>query len=377
MESLLCQLADNLPAPIAVLDRRGVFRYTNQRTRTFYGYQNGAALDFSIETFTPRKIDAERQIRYLASAIEQGREGKMVAQHRALNREDVFYVEITWTVVDFEGDRCALCLLRDCTAEKQLEASLLDELANKNRMSEVLEASVSAADEAQRRQQTLQAVISAQEDERRRIAQEIHDWIATGLVGPSYQIQTAKQLLSLDPDRAGRILDEAVEAISSAHEELRRIMHDLHPYLLDQMGLADAIRAYLDRFRSWTGLRVESSITVTREPDQNQSLAVYRLLQEALNNVAVHAEASKVDVLLDVRPKSLHLHIADDGKGFDPKSIDRANHMGINSMRERVASYGGKLNIKSEPGLGTNVCIKMPLKEAEAGGRRQDAPGVG
>jgi signal transduction histidine kinase len=199
-------------------------------------------------------------------------------------------------------------------------------------------------------------LVSARDAERRRIAGDIHDWLGAGLVAPMRKLELALR----SPDRARARTQESIDALRQAHDELRRIMEALHPHLLEQMGLADALKAYCAAWSTEHGLPLEFQGDTAPTPPPDVALAAFRILQEALNNVARHAIANRVGVALRLRAGRLVLIIADDGVGFaEMASAGR----GLRGMRERAEAFGGALVVASRPGSGTTVTATVPWDE--------------
>lgn len=193
-------------------------------------------------------------------------------------------------------------------------------------------------------------LVSARDVERRRIAGEIHDWLGAGLVAPMRKLELAQRAPT--PEGAQAHISDAVERLRQSHDELRRIMEALHPHLLEQMGVTAALRAYCTAWGEENQTAVKFLGDTAPVPPPDAALAAYRILQEALNNIAQHAGASQVEVTLRLRAGALHLIIADNGKGY---AGPRPGGRGIQGMRERAEASGGELRLESRPGRGTVV----------------------
>lgn len=210
-------------------------------------------------------------------------------------------------------------------------------------------------------------IIETQEAERKRVAQELHDSIMQ-------IISTAKQRLNWLLDESGtrnkpglEIAATVRELLEKAMVEARRVSKNLRPPELDDFGLPAAARGLCETFKSWSGIEV--SLKFSNVPDRLSSaieLNLYRIIQEALTNIQKHAQASHVEIHVTKKKSSLELTIKDNGIGFD--SLLRANPskpeegFGLISMRERAASLRGALEIKSAPGHGTEIFVRVPIK---------------
>ncbi len=206
-------------------------------------------------------------------------------------------------------------------------------------------------------------VVEAQERERSRIALDLHDWLVQGLAAPSFAIQAAGRLLDRAPNDARRELETAIQQLNRAADEMRRIMKGLHPHLLDELGLVEAVKAYAIEFSQAHGIKVRVSNEAETGPARGsqEALVAFRIIQEALNNVAKHAEASAVEIRLRTHDQLLVVRVADDGIGFDSWKRPASGQYGILGMQERAALVGGEVTISSRPGQGTALEIAIPL----------------
>ncbi|HEX9818288.1 MAG TPA: PAS domain-containing protein [Methylomirabilota bacterium] len=211
----------------------------------------------------------------------------------------------------------------------------------------------------------LNQVITVQEEERRRIARELHDETAQSL---------ASLLLGLSALGEARTLKAARGQARDLHQvatralaEVRRLAWGLRPSVLDDLGLAAALERYTDDFGRTRGLAVELETAGLEEGRMpaGVEIALYRIMQEALSNVARHAGARRVRVRLQRRAATVAMAVEDDGRGFDPRQPPApptaARGLGIHTMRERAAVLRGALTIDSAPGRGTRVAVEIPL----------------
>lgn len=209
-------------------------------------------------------------------------------------------------------------------------------------------------------------LIEAQEDERRRIARELHDQIGQVLTAVKMNLYTVQQVCTSHETRT--YVKDNIEAVDEALRLVRDLSIDLRPPVLDDLGLATALRWYVDRYTRRTGLKVEVLIEL---PDENERFtreletACFRIAQEALTNVVRHANASRVLVQLTKEGNDLLLIIKDDGVGFDRESVwhreQPAATLGLISMQERTHAAGGIIEIDSKLSKGTEVWLSLPL----------------
>ena len=216
----------------------------------------------------------------------------------------------------------------------------------------------------------LSRVVTAQEEERQRIAADLHDGVAQWLVRASYQTQVARVLASGDQDNGlDKELDEIESTLRASIAELRRVLSGLRPPILDELGLPQALD------RELAGLReagIESTMQVDGEPvrlPDSMEIAIYRLVQEALNNVRNHSEATKVTVHLRFTGDQLHIRVQDNGVGFNVSSALSgaafSDSMGLLGMKQRVESLGGEFQVESQEGTGTSVLLQLPLSRRD------------
>ena len=206
-----------------------------------------------------------------------------------------------------------------------------------------------------------QRIFDAQEEERGRVARELHDGISQILVGVRYALDAAKRRLAMGDARASDNLDRGIEHLSGAIQEVRRISRDLRPGVLDDLGVGPAIKALAEDFGERTGIKVEFETVVFRNRlDDEAKIAMYRVAQEALTNVDRHARASTV--VIDVRghKKGATLRISDDGCGIEHAQSSPASGLGLRNMQERIEQLGGTLRILSSKS-GTLIEATVPL----------------
>jgi two-component system sensor histidine kinase UhpB len=206
------------------------------------------------------------------------------------------------------------------------------------------------------RRESARRALSAQEDERRRVARELHDELGQVLTGVLLLMDEAGRAPS---DRAREALDEGREAARASIEEVRRIVRDLRPEALDDLGLASAMSALASAFGRQTGIPLERRIPAElRDLSHEQELVLYRVTQEALTNVARHAGASAAELLVDQTEDYVKVTVLDDGCGFEAPPPDDG---GIRGMRERALLVGGSVDIDSTPGRGTRIVLTIPV----------------
>ena len=205
-------------------------------------------------------------------------------------------------------------------------------------------------------------LVEAQEEERRRVSQELHDDISQRMAALAIQLEVLHRAHGISPEELHRKLGELQGQMEVLSEDLRRTARNLHPFMLTHLGLEPALRAYCEEFSKLGQRKVRfttRALPGTIPP--GVALCVYRVVQEALGNVAKHSGAKRVVVSLSGFDDILHLAIRDDGHGFD---LERAKGKGLGliSMEERVRHIGGKFSISVKPGDGACIEIRIPLE---------------
>src|SRR6056297_3464720 len=206
-----------------------------------------------------------------------------------------------------------------------------------------------------------QRVFDAQEEERGRVARELHDGISQILVGVRYALDTAKRRLATGDARAGDTLDRGAAHLSTAIQEVRRISRDLRPGVLDDLGVGPAIKALSEDFDRRTGIATEFDTVVFRNRlDDEAKIALYRVAQEALTNIERHSGATRVHIDLRGHASGGTLRISDNGCGIDASRAGAGGGLGLRNMQERVEQIDGQLAIRSSVD-GTEIEATVPL----------------
>jgi len=215
-------------------------------------------------------------------------------------------------------------------------------------------------------QHLLGRTLEMQEEERRRIAVDIHDQVLQLIIGAGYEIQAARSCCLSDPQRAREGLVLAENLLSQATAEMRQAIYGLWPATLDEVGLVPALRELLDHLRKMAG--VECELKVSGEPRclmPAAQIAAYRIVQEGLQNIERHAEAGSVHLAVRFGLRNVRIVIEDDGRGFNPErvAITSRGHLGLLGMQERARRVGGGLEIASRPGHGCKITLELPIDE--------------
>ncbi|MFN2147818.1 MAG: histidine kinase, partial [Anaerolineales bacterium] len=213
-------------------------------------------------------------------------------------------------------------------------------------------------------QRARQRLVTALEEERRRIRRDLHDGLGPQLASLSLKLDAAQNLLESKPTKAGELLMESKHQVQDAVEDIRRLVYNLRPPALDELGLMSALRERAATFGEGGSPRI-----IIEGPDRMTELpaavevAAYRIIQEAINNASRHAGAENCWVRIRAGD-ALTIEIEDDGSGLPPSM---KTGVGISSMRERTSELGGRFEIENRAGGGTHVRAWLPLEPGESG----------
>ena len=261
--------------------------------------------------------------------------------------------------------------LEDLVKERTLELErinrqLQEEVAVRERNQEELVAT------AERLRALSARLESVREEERRRVALEVHDTLGQALTGLKINLSLLGKKVAGEGELEERI-EGMNELIDSTIQSVREISTELRPGVLDDLGLAAALEWQLNRFAEITGLEC-SFVSHMEQPllDKELNVALFRITQEALTNVARHASASRVDVLLAQESHGVSLKIMDDGRGITDSEMARSGSLGILGMRERAHLFDGEVEIKGESGKGTTLAVRIPWVFQHEGDGKED-----
>ena len=209
----------------------------------------------------------------------------------------------------------------------------------------------------------------SQEEERKRIARELHDEAGQALTGINFALETIEKGLSEEAAPVKDMLADVKKQINQTHQEMRRLSYRLHPALLTDLGLEPALDAYLTAIAKHSGLAVDfKMVGFGNRMDPDIETVIYRLSQEATTNALKHAKAGRFKLSIVKGYPKIIFTAEDDGIGFVYSKLDQAgNALGLLSMRERAAMLGGNFSIRTEPGKGTRIRIEIPIREEADG----------
>jgi signal transduction histidine kinase len=249
-----------------------------------------------------------------------------------------------------------MLLEKDLAAQDTLNRQLIDELAGHV---QALDQANSALQEAQRR------LLSEGEQERKHLARELHDQVIQDLLGVNYQLESVETEHKLPEVLVGE-LGEIRQGIRELVIDLRQICGTLRPPTIDSLGLGAAIQSFTNDWAERTGIKVALDVDskLGRLPEATE-LSIFRIVQEGLNNVWRHAEASSVQINLQhTSPRALMVSIQDDGLGFsndfDLNNLSKSGHFGLLGISERVALLGGRMRLQRQPQGGSLLQVEIP-----------------
>ncbi|MHB8540967.1 MAG: response regulator [Candidatus Acidiferrales bacterium] len=350
-------LVETINEGAATLDAEGTVLYANARIAGMLGVPREKFIGASIQSHVP-----EGQREKLQSLIETGRRGTATGD---INLEDA------------DGQqrlvRLSLNPVKNSTIETICVAATdLTELVGAN---EALKANEDAL------RQLSSRLLQLQDDERRRIARDLHDVTGQKLALQSITLSRLLRTKSSDNDPALKeALTECLDLTNQISEEIRTLSYLLHPPLLDELGLPAAVKWYSQGFESRTGIKVEVDVPseFVRLP-ADVEVTLFRIIQESLTNVHRYSGSPEAYIRIRADAEELRLEIGDFGKGMPAKQVKTSSNtlaglgVGIQGMRERMRQLDGTLEIMSQPNRGTVVSARMPVREPRAESSFDDA----
>jgi PAS domain S-box-containing protein len=334
---------EDAPIGIALADAQGTILQANDPLREILGSRSRGDI-------CGKKLDLVLPEGGVLGGGSQGRVHLEMTGHREDGRPSWISVNVSTVPPEAREPQYSIVMMEDLTPQKELQMQLAE--AERER----LEGLRLFAHSVQR----------AQEEERSRIARELHDDICQRLTGMKYRVEVLEEGIRPTQRRVAKQLGGIREELDRSVTEVRRISSNLRPSVLDDFGLVTALRLLCKEFQG--AHKIAATLHVNREfPERigrEGETAVYRITQQALTNVARHSQATSVDLNLDLREGALSLMIADNGRGFvaagaDPPASRKG--FGLVSMRERAELLGGHLEVDSTPGQGTAISVTIPM----------------
>lgn len=211
-------------------------------------------------------------------------------------------------------------------------------------------------------------IIQAQEDERHRVARDIHDGPAQTLANVTIKAEICEKLIDIDKERAKYELQDLRKVLRESIKDIRKIIYNLRPMSLDDVGFIPTVQRYIEGFQLETNIKVDFIILSRKSmEDPVKNLSIFRIIQEALNNIRKHSKAKTVIIKLEISNQSIELNITDDGIGFNKEKVQYETRedggFGLLSIRERVDLLSGTFELKSEPNKGTSIYVSLNNNE--------------
>ena len=333
-------LFENASDAIWVQDLEGHILYANHAAERLTGYEHDDLVNQDVIKFLPdaHSHDIAREVR---RRLLKGEDFHQPYEQRIVRRDGSLAIwRMATSLVVSEGEVTGFQhIARDVTAERQLQDNM---------------------------RFYVQEVIRAQEDERKRVARELHDEVSPSLL---LLIQRIDAINSNSRLKLSEVMKQKMEDLRTqtvdALESTRRIAQDLRPRILDDLGLIPALEWMADNLIKKHG--IEAKVTVAgreQHPSSEVQLLLFRIAQEALNNVRKHSDASQVEIIVTYGESKTTVSIADNGKGFPlPQRVSdlaAGGKLGLAGMQERAQLIGGHVSLKSDPGHGTVVSVETP-----------------
>ena len=347
LERLRLQI-DRLPLAYMLLDEHYRVIDWNPAAETMFGYTKAEALgQRALDLIVPQPPSAE-----LVELIRRVVSGDMHADNVNENRtKDGRIITCHWfntPLMDPDGNFAGVI-------------SVAQDVTDRMRADQALRSSAARLRDLSRR------VVEIQEQERRHIARELHDEIGQVLSAVSINLQGLKGTSTAASSR----IDESIQIVDQALQQVRNLSLELRPHMLDDLGLAATLRWLLDRQTQRSGLVPHFAVKSSGLPlPPNLATACFRVAQEALTNVVRHAHAHSVWVELEQSDEELRLLVRDDGDGFDVETARRRGRVGesfgLLAIQERVELLGGFVRVESQPGHGASIHIRFPLRSTAA-----------
>jgi len=349
-------LVESIDDAVFVVDAKGKILFINSVFTNILKSNQESIRGKNLKDVFTDKSDVASLIQCINRVFNSGKPEK--AEHQIYTGHSSYWFETKLVPrLDSSGDFVSLlCISRDMTVRRQTE----DE---RKKLVATLES----------QQKTLKSlateVIKAQESERARISRDLHDEFGQALTAISINLEIMNQSQSLEVEELKSKILDCKKIVKKTMRDIHRFSFELRPTMLDDLGLLPAIRSHIRGFSNRTGIDVEMDGDRTvNKLDEDIKTILYRVMQEALNNVAKHSAAHKVSINIRTYNNSIILDIKDDGVGFDPyeqpSTISEEGGLGLQGIRERVRIVGGNLSISSKQNSGTTLKVDIPYGKA-------------
>jgi len=350
---MLAQTITSLNESVVITDSRNTILSVNPAFTATYGYREEEVVGKSSEILRLHGLPGTSVGRLSGQFPAGGWTGELTATRKG---GKVFPVLLSTSVVrDDAGSPMAfVSVSRDITEQQRLQHQLKE--VEQRRMAELRRFALS--------------VQNAQEEERARISRELHDDLCQRLTGMKFAAEVIAERIRPANKKDIRSLRKFAEELDRSISDVRRISSNLRPSILDDFGLVTALKMLCKEFASLHDLPTTCEVgsVTARRIDPSVEIAIYRIAQEALSNVAKHAQASKVTLRLQVQNTAFRLQVEDNGKGIaggQPSPSRAPGHgLGLIGMRERTELLGGLFQVRTAPAEGTTISVTIPLGES-------------
>ncbi len=321
------------------INLEGKIVFANQQFAEIYGYAKGEIEGIeNLKLVHPedRELIEERRLRRL-----RGEELPSEYESRGLTRDGrTIWVSRRNTLIDYRGKPAILGNIVETTQRKRMEQSLQESRKELRLLSAQL--------------------LTAQENERKWIAQELHDSIGQTLAAAKFSLERKTSQMDIQKAPPGILLENVLSLIQNGIDEARTIMMNLRPSILDDLGILATINWFCREFQKiYSHLQIHRDIRVEeKDIPSHLKIVIFRILQEGMNNVSKHSRANAVFLSLDKTPRTLELEIRDNGLGFSPETAPRG--LGLTSMKERAELSGGTFVLEAAGGQGTRLRASWP-----------------
>jgi PAS domain S-box-containing protein len=316
----------------------GKFIEVNDMACRRLGYSREELLGMRVQ-----EIDAPETLAAVPAIMEKLRREKTAVWEGVHVRKDGvrIEVEISNRLIDLEGTPVIFSTVRDVTERKRVEKELNGSHLKLRNLA--------------------QHLLHAREEERKTVAQEIHDELGQVLTALKMDFRWLERQLESSPERVREKIQGMTALTDQTIQRVQRISSDLRPRMLDDLGLAAAIEWLMGDFSRRTGIRCKTSVRITESRiGGNSAVAIFRIIQEVLTNVARHAKASRVSLQLSEADERLEILVRDDGIGITEAQASDARSYGLIGIRERAQGLGGNVSIHGETGKGATVAVSIP-----------------
>ena len=346
-DSTIRALLDSSLQSVITVNADGKIVTVNGHTEEMFGYSRTDLIGQPVEVLIPESAggrDGGHLETYLAK-MESRPVGIGLSFEGRRRDGRTFPAEVGLSTIETASGKFAVVSVSDITQRRQLEKA--------------------AQTHAVHVQALAARLLTAQEEERRRVSRELHDQICQQLASLAIDISAFAAAPTPPPGDKERQLKELQARVVKASEATRHIAYQLHPSVLDDLGLVTSLQSLCKQFSDREGVAVQFHHSeLPRSIARETGSCLYRVAQESLQNIASHSGAKKASVTISQKKDAVVLAIVDDGTGFDPEVAAGSGGLGLVGMEERARLVNGKLTIAAQPGRGTKITLKVPLAEA-------------